>query len=114
MKPAPAHPVSLRRKIALGAIALVGALLLLLLLLGSAVAYAFAKLTFPDAQRPKLQASKDPAVIERGRYLGHGPAHCASCHSTPERAHPEKVATAPLSGGLEFDMGPTYRERGGG
>src|SRR5262245_43497010 len=27
-----------------------------------------------------IAASVDPRLIERGRYLAHGPAHCISCH----------------------------------
>jgi hypothetical protein len=33
-----------------------------------------------DAPYPEITASIDPAVIERGRYLAYGPAHCATCH----------------------------------
>ena len=75
-----------------------------------AVAYAAAttdgRLRFPETPRPEITASQDPAVIERGRYLVHGPAHCEQCHSNDERAHPEKTGTTPLHGGLSFVMGP--------
>jgi mono/diheme cytochrome c family protein len=64
------------------------------------------KLAHPEAPLPKVKASTDPAVIERGRYLVHGPAHCAQCHSTDDRDHPEKVRSTPLHGGLAFPMGP--------
>lgn len=40
------------------------------------------RLSFPDTPAPALAATDDPATIERGRYLVHGPAHCAQCHST--------------------------------
>lgn len=63
-------------------------------------------LAFPDTPYPALAASTDPAWIERGRYLVHGPAHCAQCHSTSDRDHPEDIATTPLRGGLAFEMGP--------
>jgi mono/diheme cytochrome c family protein len=54
------------------------------LLLVAAVAFATAVWllsgrTF-DAPLPELYASTDPAVIERGRYLVRGPAHCTGCH----------------------------------
>lgn len=75
-------------------------------LVGYAAATTEGRLLFPDAPRPPLAASSDPAVIAHGRYLVHGPAHCAQCHSTDDRAHPEKIATAPLQGGLAFEMGP--------
>ncbi len=51
----------------------------------------------------------DPAVIERGRYLVQGPAHCAQCHSGAVREHPEQVLTTPLQGCFEFAMGPIAR-----
>lgn len=71
-----------------------------------AMATAPEQLAFPDTPYPALAASTDPAVIERGRYLVHGPAHCSQCHSTADRAHPEQILTEPLHGGLEFAMGP--------
>jgi mono/diheme cytochrome c family protein len=82
----------------------------LLLLLGVAVLYGAAtgeaKLQHPAWPAPELVASKDPEVIARGKYLAHGPAHCSMCHTTDDIDHPEKVATTPFSGGLEFAMGP--------
>lgn len=75
-------------------------------LVGYAAATALDRLRFEQEPLPALAASRDPALIERGRYLVHGPAHCAQCHSTDDREHPEKVRTSPLSGGLAFAMGP--------
>lgn len=63
-------------------------------------------LQFPDTPYPDLSASTDPAVVERGRYLARGPAHCAQCHTTGDRERPQDSAHAPFSGGLEFSMGP--------
>jgi mono/diheme cytochrome c family protein len=87
-----------------------GALGSVVLLVAGLVAYAAftgeGRLAFPDLPAPDLKASSDPDVIERGRYLVRGPAHCAQCHSTPDRSRPELTATAPLSGGMEFAMGP--------
>lgn len=34
-----------------------------------------------DAPLPDIHASTDSAVIERGKYLVYGPAHCADCHA---------------------------------
>ena len=83
--------------------------------LGGYAAYASAtfesRLFFPDTPYPAIKASTDPEVIERGRYLARGPAHCSQCHSSPDREHPERIkdTTLPLSGGLLFDMGPVGR-----
>lgn len=78
--------------------------------LGGYAAFASATaeeaLTFADTPFPEVAASTDAAVIERGKYLVHGPAHCAQCHSTADRDHPEKILTSPLTGGLQFAMGP--------
>ena len=54
---------------------------------------------------PNLQATKDSATIERGKYLAFGPAHCSGCH-TPTEDH-EKINIGeelPLKGGLNFDL----------
>jgi mono/diheme cytochrome c family protein len=53
-----------------------------------------------DAPYPNITASQDPVVIERGRYLAYGLAHCVDCHSDPK----QKAASAagdelPLVGG---------------
>jgi mono/diheme cytochrome c family protein len=54
-----------------------------------------------DAPYPEIHASADPAVIERGRYLVTGPAHCVECHAapgTPSSGEPH------LSGGFTFHL----------
>jgi mono/diheme cytochrome c family protein len=50
-----------------------------------------------DAPYPAIHASNDPAVIERGKYLAYGTAHCADCHGVND---PE----GRLSGGFEFKL----------
>jgi mono/diheme cytochrome c family protein len=50
-----------------------------------------------------LRASKDPAVLERGRYLVNGPAHCADCHG-PRNAQERATEPLPLVGGKEFHL----------
>lgn len=65
-----------------------------------------ATLAFPDAPFPAIAADTDPDAIARGRYLANGPAHCSQCHSTANRERPEEVRTAPLHGGLAFQLGP--------
>ena len=58
-----------------------------------------------DAPTLKLHSSKDPQIIERGRYLAHGPAHCADCHTPAgERAAIEAGRQVPMSGGFEFHL----------
>lgn len=56
----------------------------------------------PDAPPPVVQATTDPAVIARGRYLVHGPAHCAECHARPDAP----AGAAALGGGRAFELGP--------
>ena len=54
---------------------------------------------------PDIHASRDSAVIERGRYLAFGPAHCSGCHSP--RSNQEKINQGeklPLMGGLDFNL----------
>src|SRR5881394_1518632 len=52
-----------------------------------------------------LHASRDPAVLARGRYLVNGAGHCAECHGAPER-QAERAAghEIPLSGGFAFHL----------
>lgn len=71
-----------------------------------AAASADEKMAFPETPYPQLAATTDLLVIERGRYLVHGPAHCAQCHSTTNRNAPAEILTEPLHGGFEFAMGP--------
>ena len=50
-----------------------------------------------------IRASDDPAVVERGRYLVYGPAHCVACHGDPDLPYSDAL---PLTGGRNFDLGP--------
>jgi mono/diheme cytochrome c family protein len=53
-----------------------------------------------------INASTDPGVIERGRYLVYGPAHCASCHGDFAReSELHEGWEVPLSGGRTFALG---------
>jgi mono/diheme cytochrome c family protein len=58
-----------------------------------------------DAPLPNVRASTEPAVIERGRYLVYGPAHCTECHGPADAARPfpagQEVA---LEGGYTFEL----------
>jgi mono/diheme cytochrome c family protein len=53
------------------------------------------------APYPDIHASRDPTIIERGRYLVEGAAHCAECHGAVD---PPAVSRKgrPLVGGQEF------------
>lgn len=90
---------------------LLGGLSFFALGIGGYSAFAFAtasgRLRFPDHSAPNIQAATDPARIAEGRYLATTLAHCNACHSTDDRNGYAKITPeAPLSGGLEFAMGP--------
>lgn len=56
-----------------------------------------------DAPFPNIKASKDSAVIARGRYLVYGPAHCAHCHSQKsDYQNVDKGLETSLKGGYDF------------
>jgi mono/diheme cytochrome c family protein len=68
------------------------------------------KRTF-DAPYPNITASKDPKVIETGRYIAYGPGHCVGCHTDEsQKAAVQRGEMPPLSGGLKFELpfGVTY------
>lgn len=56
-----------------------------------------------DAPYPQIRASKDPAVIERGRYLVEGAAHCGECHGAVDPPAASRVGR-PMSGGMKFEL----------
>jgi mono/diheme cytochrome c family protein len=58
-----------------------------------------------DPGYPAIHASADPAVVARGRYLVHGPAHCTGCHGDPRhKADFLAGRDGPLTGGVEFHL----------
>ncbi|HEX5101771.1 MAG TPA: c-type cytochrome [Polyangiaceae bacterium] len=60
-----------------------------------------------EAPFPAIHASADKAVIERGRYLVFGAAHCADCHGASQAPGATTVAASgpePLTGGHEFHL----------
>jgi len=73
-----------------------------LIIIGGLVTRLRAARTFA-APYPQLHASSDPAVIERGRYLVDGPAHCAECHGAVEPAASSRLGR-PLIGGQEIRL----------
>lgn len=87
--------------VAAGVIALAGGALL-----------AWVQLTwdrvYHDVPFPQLQASTDPEVVDCGRYLVRGPAHCSNCHvgSLEEVMRADAGERLPMSGGWEIPIGP--------
>jgi mono/diheme cytochrome c family protein len=58
-----------------------------------------------QAPYPDIHASKDSAVIARGKYLVYGPAHCAECHAPmSEIPKTAKGVEVPLCGGMDFHL----------
>lgn len=56
-----------------------------------------------DAPYPEIQASNDPHVIARGRYIVYGAAHCVNCHTPGSQDELVKAGgTPPLAGGRRF------------
>src|SRR6266446_6147919 len=56
-----------------------------------------------QAPYPTLAASRDSAVVARGRYLVYGPAHCSDCHTAPADYASLNAGSWPaLSGGGAF------------
>jgi mono/diheme cytochrome c family protein len=82
------------------------------ILLAGALLFVYVSLTwdkkYEDWPEPALQASTDSVIIERGRYLVTGPAHCNSCHvsSIQDLEDSDKGMPIPLKGGVGFPMGP--------
>ena len=75
------------------------------LTVGLTVAVVLLERRTHDVALPDLHASRDPAVIARGRYLAYGAAHCVDCHGDPaRRGEAEAGREVPLSGGLAFHL----------
>jgi len=53
----------------------------------------------------ELKVKSDSSIIEHGRYLVYGPAHCAHCHTALENIPElEKGVEVPMSGGFVFEL----------
>jgi mono/diheme cytochrome c family protein len=64
---------------------------------------------YSDVRGPaNLHTSSDAKVIEHGKYLVRGPAHCSNCHqaSFADFLRADKGEELPLQGGVEFCLGP--------
>jgi mono/diheme cytochrome c family protein len=57
-----------------------------------------------EAPYPGIKASQDPQVIERGRYLAYGLAHCVDCHGEQLQGKRAPGQEVPLTGGAEFHL----------
>ncbi|MDZ7847197.1 MAG: hypothetical protein U5L96_10720 [Owenweeksia sp.] len=54
-----------------------------------------------------LKVEADFAMIERGRYLVYGPAHCSHCHVPFEKLEEvEAGKEVPLTGGFDLEIPP--------
>lgn len=88
------------RKVLLG---LAAALVLIVIVLAIAIGMRWDRRF--EAPYPALAASKDSAVVARGRYLAYGPAHCSDCHTAPADYASLAIGSSPaLSGGGEFPI----------
>jgi mono/diheme cytochrome c family protein len=75
------------------------------LLVGAACALASCAMIRAPESDDGIQTLDDPDVIERGRYLVFGPAHCSACHGDPGRTEMSLGDEIPMSGGRSFDLG---------
>lgn len=83
-----------------------GIVILLLIVVMTAATFALRNRTF-EAPYPDIHASKDPAVIEHGKQIIYGPAHCAHCHTpAADLEKVEKGEIVPLIGGHVFAFEP--------
>ena len=84
----------------------VGLFLLLFVVVMATIVFVKKDRTF-DAPYPKIHAVKDSLVIQRGKALVYGAAHCAYCHAPVEMVDAiEYGEIVPLSGGHIFDIPP--------
>jgi mono/diheme cytochrome c family protein len=91
------------RKILLAA----GGVVTVLIVCGAVFVLVRQNLRFDDTPYPDVAASKDSAVVERGRYIVRVVAPCAGCHGDPsQRAAYASGADVPLVGGVVFDIPP--------
>ena len=82
-------------------------IILLFAIIGLVITVALRQNVKYTAPYPNIHASKDSAIIARGKYLVYGPAHYADCHGP---AGTDDLFNAgvevPLSGGKFFDIPP--------
>ena len=80
-------------------------IIILALILGLAIVISLRQDLSFDAPYPDIHATRDTAVIARGRHLVYSMAHCADCHS---RTNADSLVSlgeeVPLSGGVAFKL----------
>ena len=93
----------MRRKLRVIALSVLG-----ILALGVTGIVGFVQLRWDrsyEAPMPEIHASTDPAVVEQGRYLVMGPAHCSYCHTEQENwPRLDAGEEVPLAGGYVFPL----------
>jgi hypothetical protein len=82
-------------------------IIVILLILAIAILVMIKKDRTFEAPYPKISAVNDSLVIQRGKNLVYGAAHCAYCHAPVEMVDAiESGEIVPLSGGFVFDIPP--------
>ena len=81
-------------------------IVLLVLIAGVSITVAARQHLHYKAPYPAIKASKDTAIIARGKHLVMGPAHCVACHNVDKNADSLILAGAdvPLTGGFQFKL----------
>jgi mono/diheme cytochrome c family protein len=80
-------------------------IILLLLIIILTITVVLKQNTKFAAPYPDIHASKDSAVLARGKYLVYGPAHCADCHGPVGSDDVvNKGGLVALSGGKVFEL----------
>ena len=80
--------------------------ILLFIIMGVTITTAMRQHLTYNAPYPDIKASKDSAVIARGRHIVLGPGHCADCHSPIRNVDSVlQLGQDPaLSGGIPFHL----------
>ncbi|MGC4100749.1 c-type cytochrome [Ferruginibacter sp.] len=80
-------------------------IILLVLVTGTAIVTASRQNMKYDAPYPEIHASKDSAVISKGRHIANAIAHCNDCHSKSNNDSLLSLGQdVPLSGGVGFTL----------
>ena len=80
-------------------------IILLLLISGTTITVMSRQNLTYKRPYPAITSSSDSAMIERGKYLVFGAAHCADCHGPRNSDSLYKLGLdVPLAGGFTFDL----------
>jgi mono/diheme cytochrome c family protein len=89
------------------ALKILGGLVALLLVAGTVFVASRQNLKFDETPYPDVVASKDSAVIDRGRYIVRAAAPCAACHGDLEQREANlRGDEVDLRGGFVWDIPP--------